>query len=70
MPIKISSYQKILTNGYDFMKILVGLLEAINISRDEVRNVLGDKFSYSGILGYIEKNVVNIKYIFRSILHV
>jgi len=42
-------------NGYDFMKILAGLLDGQELSRENVRKLLEGEFSYPGIFGYIEK---------------
>ena len=41
-------------NGYDFVKILVGLLEGKEISRESVRNLLEQGFTYPGLLGYLD----------------
>lgn len=42
-------------NGYDVIKILAGLLAGRKLTRETVRGMLEDGFSYPGILGYIEK---------------
>lgn len=42
-------------NGYDFIKILAGLLDGQDVSRENVRRLLEGEFSYPGIFGYIEK---------------
>ena len=42
-------------NGYDFIKILAGLLDGEELSRGNVRKLLEGEFSYPGIFGYIEK---------------
>lgn len=52
-------YKKIFThqaaNGYDFMKLLAGLLEGEDLTRDNIRKLLEGEFSYPGVFGYIEK---------------
>jgi ABC-type branched-subunit amino acid transport system substrate-binding protein len=40
--------------GYDFMKILAGLLEDKEISRQSVKRVLEEGFMYSGIFGSLD----------------
>ena len=42
-------------NGYDIIKILAGLLEGQDITRNNVRELLENEFSFPGILGFIEK---------------
>jgi len=42
-------------NGYDFMKIMIGLLDGQEASRENIRALLENEFSYPGIFGYIEK---------------
>ena len=44
-------------NGYDFLKILAGLLDGRDLTREEVRAALESEFSYPGILGYVEKKL-------------
>ncbi len=41
-------------NGYDFLKILTGLLEDKEVSRESVRNLLEQGFTYPGVLGYLD----------------
>ncbi len=41
-------------NGYDFVKIIAGLLEDGEVSRRALREMLEGGFSYSGILGYAD----------------
>ena len=41
-------------NGYDIIRILSGLLEGEEISRENVKNVFNSGFSYSGIFGTVE----------------
>ena len=40
-------------NGYDFIKLISGLLEERNISRKGVRDVLAGGFEYSGVFGHV-----------------
>ncbi len=41
-------------NGYDFVKLLAGLLEDKEISRKSVKSVLEEGFMYSGVFGSID----------------
>jgi len=41
-------------NGYDLIKILAGLLENEELSRDNVKRILDNGFSYSGVFGSID----------------
>jgi len=41
-------------NGYDSIKILAGLLEDKEISRDSIRSLLEEGFIYSGVFGTID----------------
>jgi len=41
-------------NGYDFIRILDGLLENEELSRDRVKNILDQGFSYSGVFGSVD----------------
>jgi len=41
-------------NGYDIIRILGGLLENEEISRDNVKRILDEGFSYSGVFGSID----------------
>ncbi len=41
-------------NGYDCVKILAGLLEDKEVSRESVRNLLEQGFTYPGVLGYLD----------------
>lgn len=41
-------------NGYDFIVLLAGLLEADEISRENVKNVLEKDFTYPGVFGIVE----------------
>jgi len=41
-------------NGYDFVKLLAGLLEDKEISRKSVKSVLEEGFIYSGVFGSID----------------
>lgn len=41
-------------NGYDFIRILDGLLENEDLSRENVKNILDDGFSYSGVFGSVD----------------
>jgi len=41
-------------NGYDFIRILDGLLENEELSRDKVKNILDQGFSYSGVFGSVD----------------
>jgi len=41
-------------NGYDFIRILGGLLEDEELSRDNVKRILDRGFSYSGVFGSID----------------
>ncbi len=41
-------------NGYDIIKILGGLLENEELSRDNVKRILDEGFSYSGVFGSVE----------------
>ena len=41
-------------NGYDFIKLLTGLLEDQEISRDNIRKLLERGFTYPGIFGTID----------------
>jgi len=42
-------------NGYDLIKLIAGLLEGQTLSRDNIRRLLNDEFSYPGIFGFIDK---------------
>jgi branched-chain amino acid transport system substrate-binding protein len=50
-------YDKVLTHhaaiGYDFIKLLAGLLEEKEISRESVRDLLSGGFTYPGVFGDI-----------------
>jgi branched-chain amino acid transport system substrate-binding protein len=54
-----SKYEKPFThqaaNGYDIIKIITGLMEGQELTREKVRMALEDEFSYPGISGFIEK---------------
>jgi ABC-type branched-subunit amino acid transport system substrate-binding protein len=41
-------------NGYDIIRILDGLLENEELSRDNVKHILDEGFSYSGVFGSID----------------
>jgi ABC-type branched-subunit amino acid transport system substrate-binding protein len=41
-------------NGYDMLKLLAGLLEDKEISRQSVRNLLEEGFIYSGVFGTLD----------------
>ncbi len=41
-------------NGYHCVKILAGLLEDKEVSRESVRNLLEQGFTYPGVLGYLD----------------
>ncbi len=41
-------------NGYDLIRILDGLLENEELSRDNVKRILDEGFSYSGVFGSID----------------
>ncbi len=41
-------------NGYDLIRILDGLLENEELSRDDVKRILDDGFIYSGVFGSID----------------
>ena len=41
-------------NGYDFVKIVAGLFEDKEISRQNVRSLLEGGFTYPGVFGYID----------------
>jgi len=41
-------------NGYDFIRILDGLLENEELTRDNVKNILDGGFSYSGVFGSVD----------------
>jgi len=41
-------------NGYDFIRILDGLLEDEELSRDRIKNILDQGFSYSGVFGSVD----------------
>jgi len=41
-------------NGYDFIRILDGLLENEELTRENVKNVLDEGFSYSGVFGSVD----------------
>ena len=41
-------------NGYDFMKLMAGLLEDKKVSRESVKSVLEEGFIYSGVFGSID----------------
>ena len=41
-------------NGYDFIRILDGLLENEKLTRENVKNILDNGFSYSGVFGSID----------------
>ncbi len=41
-------------NGYDVIRILDGLLENEELSRDNVKNILEQGFSYSGVFGSVD----------------
>jgi branched-chain amino acid transport system substrate-binding protein len=41
-------------NGYDIIRILDGLLEDEELSRDNVKHILDEGFSYSGVFGSID----------------
>jgi len=41
-------------NGYDFIRILSGLLENEELSRDNAKRILDEGFSYSGVFGSID----------------
>jgi len=41
-------------NGYDVIRILGGLLQNEELSRDNVKRVLDRGFSYSGVFGSID----------------
>jgi ABC-type branched-subunit amino acid transport system substrate-binding protein len=41
-------------NGYDIIRILDGLLENEELSRDNVKRILDEGFSYSGVFGSID----------------
>lgn len=41
-------------NGYDFIRLLAGLLEDEEISRQDVKRVLEEGFTYPGVFGTIE----------------
>ncbi len=41
-------------NGYDFIRILDGLLENEELSRENVKNILDGGFSYSGVFGSVD----------------
>ena len=40
-------------NGYDFIKLICGLLEDRNVSRTSVREVMAGGFEYSGVFGHV-----------------
>jgi branched-chain amino acid transport system substrate-binding protein len=40
-------------NGYDFIKLICGLLEERNISRKGVRDAMAGGFEYSGVFGHV-----------------
>jgi ABC-type branched-subunit amino acid transport system substrate-binding protein len=40
-------------NGYDFIKLICGLLEDRDISRQGVRDVMAGGFEYSGVFGHV-----------------
>jgi len=40
-------------NGYDFMKLICGLLEDRTITRQGVRDVIAGGFEYSGVFGHV-----------------
>jgi branched-chain amino acid transport system substrate-binding protein len=40
-------------NGYDFIKLICGLLEERNITRQGVRDVMAGGFEYSGVFGHV-----------------
>lgn len=46
-------------NGYDIIRILHGLLDEEEISRENVKNVLNSGFIYSGLFGTVEINPKN-----------
>jgi len=41
-------------NGYDFIRILDGLLENEELTRENVKNILDQGFSYSGVFGSVD----------------
>ncbi len=41
-------------NGYDIIRILGGLLENEELTRDNVKRILDNGFSYSGVFGSID----------------
>ncbi len=41
-------------NGYDFIRILDGLLENEELTRENVKNILEQGFSYSGVFGSVD----------------
>jgi len=49
------SFNHFAANGYDLIKLLAGLLEGEEISRETVRRVLESDFVYSGVFGTLNK---------------
>lgn len=49
------TFNHFVANGYDFIQIVVGLLENEELTRANVRDLLMSQFSYPGVFGYIEK---------------
>jgi ABC-type branched-subunit amino acid transport system substrate-binding protein len=41
-------------NGYDIIRILNGLLDEEDISRDNLKNILNSGFTYSGVFGTVQ----------------
>jgi ABC-type branched-subunit amino acid transport system substrate-binding protein len=41
-------------NGYDIIRILGGLLENEELSRDNVKRILDEGFTHSGVFGSVE----------------
>jgi len=48
------TFNHIVANGYDFIKLLAGLLEDQEISRDNIKIRLGGGFIYPGIFGTLD----------------
>ena len=40
-------------NGYDFLKLIAGLLEEKVITRQGVRDIMAGGFEYSGVFGHV-----------------
>lgn len=45
---------KYAANGYDFIKFLTGVLEDRELSRENIRSLLEEKFLYTGVFGDLE----------------